>query len=374
MAQEAHALDQVASRRARPLRRLGQARQRRRAARPARRRRRARRRRLARPRLVRCDLPRRVPLVTLVILDGWGCAPPGPGNAVELADTPVFDRLWRDVPAHDARGVRRGGRAAAGPDGQLRGRPPDDRLRTAALPGSDAREQGDRGRLVLRERRRSSGVRARPARPPARARLARRRPLAHRPPPRAAPVRAREDVDPRVHRRPRRLAARGSSRISPSCRATGSRRSSAATRRWTATSAGIGRSARTTRSLGGVGIDATDAGRRGRGELRRRCHRRVHRADRRSTARHGSSPATPRSSSTSGPTGPVSSRGCCSTHGVDLTTMTRYARDLDEPVAFAEQKVPETLAEVLVEARARASCTSPRPRSTPTSPTSSTAA
>jgi 2,3-bisphosphoglycerate-independent phosphoglycerate mutase len=29
-----------------------------------------------------------------VILDGWGCAPPGRGNAVELADTPVFDRLW----------------------------------------------------------------------------------------------------------------------------------------------------------------------------------------------------------------------------------------------------------------------------------------
>ena len=40
------------------------------------------------------------PLVALVILDGWGCAPPGPGNAVELADTPVFDRLWDDVPAH----------------------------------------------------------------------------------------------------------------------------------------------------------------------------------------------------------------------------------------------------------------------------------
>ncbi|HEY3543052.1 MAG TPA: 2,3-bisphosphoglycerate-independent phosphoglycerate mutase [Gaiellaceae bacterium] len=37
-------------------------------------------------------------LVTLVILDGWGCAPPGPGNAVELAETPVFDRLWRDYP------------------------------------------------------------------------------------------------------------------------------------------------------------------------------------------------------------------------------------------------------------------------------------
>jgi 2,3-bisphosphoglycerate-independent phosphoglycerate mutase len=38
------------------------------------------------------------PLVALIILDGWGCAPPGPGNAVELADTPVFDRLWRTYP------------------------------------------------------------------------------------------------------------------------------------------------------------------------------------------------------------------------------------------------------------------------------------
>jgi 2,3-bisphosphoglycerate-independent phosphoglycerate mutase len=38
------------------------------------------------------------PLVALVILDGWGCAAPGPGNAVELAQTPVFDRLWRAYP------------------------------------------------------------------------------------------------------------------------------------------------------------------------------------------------------------------------------------------------------------------------------------
>ena len=41
---------------------------------------------------------RTFPLVALVILDGWGLAPPGPGNAVELADTPVFDRLWEDYP------------------------------------------------------------------------------------------------------------------------------------------------------------------------------------------------------------------------------------------------------------------------------------
>ena len=38
------------------------------------------------------------PLVALVILDGWGCAPAGPGNAVELANTPVFDELWGRCP------------------------------------------------------------------------------------------------------------------------------------------------------------------------------------------------------------------------------------------------------------------------------------
>jgi 2,3-bisphosphoglycerate-independent phosphoglycerate mutase len=37
-------------------------------------------------------------LVALVILDGWGIAPPGPGNAVELADTPVFDALSARYP------------------------------------------------------------------------------------------------------------------------------------------------------------------------------------------------------------------------------------------------------------------------------------
>ncbi len=35
-----------------------------------------------------------VPGVCLVILDGWGLAPDGPGNAISLADTPVFDALW----------------------------------------------------------------------------------------------------------------------------------------------------------------------------------------------------------------------------------------------------------------------------------------
>jgi 2,3-bisphosphoglycerate-independent phosphoglycerate mutase len=43
-------------------------------------------------------LPRSYPLVALVILDGWGCAPEGPGNAVALAETPNFDHLWRTYP------------------------------------------------------------------------------------------------------------------------------------------------------------------------------------------------------------------------------------------------------------------------------------
>jgi len=39
-----------------------------------------------------------VPSLALVILDGWGLAPAGPGNAVSLARTPVFDELWESYP------------------------------------------------------------------------------------------------------------------------------------------------------------------------------------------------------------------------------------------------------------------------------------
>jgi len=56
------------------------------------------------------------PLVALVVLDGWGCAPPGPGNAVELADTPTFDRLWAECP-HTTIGAS--GEAVGLPDGQM---------------------------------------------------------------------------------------------------------------------------------------------------------------------------------------------------------------------------------------------------------------
>jgi 2,3-bisphosphoglycerate-independent phosphoglycerate mutase len=61
-------------------------------------------------------LPRSRPLVALVILDGWGCAPPGPGNAVELAGTPNFDRLWRTFP-HTT--LAASGEAVGLPPGQM---------------------------------------------------------------------------------------------------------------------------------------------------------------------------------------------------------------------------------------------------------------
>ncbi len=56
------------------------------------------------------------PLVCLVVLDGWGLAPPGPGNAVELAATPTFDRLWAGYPHTQ---LAASGRAVGLPDGQM---------------------------------------------------------------------------------------------------------------------------------------------------------------------------------------------------------------------------------------------------------------
>ena len=190
------------------------------------------------------------------------------------------------------------------------------------------------------------GVRARAARAPARARLARRRPLAPRPPAGAAPLRAGEDVDPCVHRRARRLADLGRARPPGAPRRSHRLRHRAGTGRWTATS---------------VGADAA--------RLRR---------DRRSTAAPRSTTSPPRSvratrrasptSSSSRSSSPVRRRSSRATAAIffnfrpdrgrqltrllldagrDVTTMTRYASDLDTPVAFDEREVDETIAQVL---------------------------
>ncbi len=53
---------------------------------------------------------------TLVVLDGWGIAPDGPGNAVSLASTPVFDELWSRYPHTQLTAC---GRAVGLPEGQM---------------------------------------------------------------------------------------------------------------------------------------------------------------------------------------------------------------------------------------------------------------
>jgi 2,3-bisphosphoglycerate-independent phosphoglycerate mutase len=54
--------------------------------------------------------------VALVVLDGWGMAEPGPGNAIELAETPVFDNLWKRYP-HTT--LTAWGEAVGLPEGQM---------------------------------------------------------------------------------------------------------------------------------------------------------------------------------------------------------------------------------------------------------------
>jgi 2,3-bisphosphoglycerate-independent phosphoglycerate mutase len=62
--------------------------------------------------------PDRLPVqsVALVILDGWGLAAAGPGNAVSQAATPVFDELWSTYP-HAT--LRTSGPDVGLPEGQM---------------------------------------------------------------------------------------------------------------------------------------------------------------------------------------------------------------------------------------------------------------
>lgn len=54
--------------------------------------------------------------VCLIVLDGWGIAPTGPGNAVTLADTPNLDRLFREFPHTE---LKASGEAVGLPPGQM---------------------------------------------------------------------------------------------------------------------------------------------------------------------------------------------------------------------------------------------------------------
>jgi 2,3-bisphosphoglycerate-independent phosphoglycerate mutase len=57
-----------------------------------------------------------VPSLALVVLDGWGLAPEGPGNAISQASTPVFDELWARLP-HTT--LSASGRDVGLPEGQM---------------------------------------------------------------------------------------------------------------------------------------------------------------------------------------------------------------------------------------------------------------
>jgi 2,3-bisphosphoglycerate-independent phosphoglycerate mutase len=54
--------------------------------------------------------------IMLVVLDGFGLAPDGPGNAVSLARTPHFDRLWHHYPHTQ---LQASGKAVGLPEGQI---------------------------------------------------------------------------------------------------------------------------------------------------------------------------------------------------------------------------------------------------------------
>ncbi|MGZ4166640.1 MAG: 2,3-bisphosphoglycerate-independent phosphoglycerate mutase [Solirubrobacteraceae bacterium] len=64
------------------------------------------------------DGPEQLPVqrAALIVLDGWGLADPGPGNAVELAETPVFDELWSRYPTTTLTAC---GKAVGLPEGQM---------------------------------------------------------------------------------------------------------------------------------------------------------------------------------------------------------------------------------------------------------------
>ncbi len=54
--------------------------------------------------------------VALIVLDGWGLAPPGPGNAIEKANTPFFDQLWAGFPHTQ---LKASGEAVGLPKGEM---------------------------------------------------------------------------------------------------------------------------------------------------------------------------------------------------------------------------------------------------------------
>ena len=189
--------------------------------------------------------------IALVVLDGFGLAPDGPGQRRGAGAHAGLRRALGALPAHHADRIGARGRAARGPDGQLRGRAPQHRRRPHRRPGSGARRRRGRRRLAGAQSRASGGLRGGARRPRraarGRARLRRRRALARRPPARdrgarrSPPACRASPCTPSrtaaTSRRTRPPACSRSSRRSGPARARRSRPSSAATTPWIATTA-----------------------------------------------------------------------------------------------------------------------------------------
>lgn len=54
--------------------------------------------------------------LVLIVLDGWGLAPAGPGNAISQAETPFFDKLWAESATAK---LQASGQDVGLPDGQM---------------------------------------------------------------------------------------------------------------------------------------------------------------------------------------------------------------------------------------------------------------
>ncbi len=303
------------------------------------------------------------PLVALVVLDGWGLAPPGPGNAVELADTPVFDDLWERYP-HTT--LEASGQAVGLPHGQMgnsevghltigSGRVVYQdlvRINLAIEDGSfmenealvaafrRAKERG--GNVHLLGLVSYGGVHSHIDHLRALLDLAWREGMDERTyvhaftdgrdvSPTSARTTSRELVEERAqHRHGRRPVLRDGPR-----------------RRWERTRLAPWRRSRTRKASRSRGSARGD-----RGELR--APESPTSSSSRSCSRpRGSAPTTRRSTSTSARTGRASSARSSSSAGVDLTTMTRYREDFPFPVAFDQQNVWRRWREVLAEHGAR---------------------
>ena len=368
---------------------LAPARRRRRAGRRRQPRRRATSRRSSRPRPERSTGCGPVPVAGARHPRRLGAGPAGPGNAVSLAEHAGLRRALGALPAHAAL------RPAAAPSACPTGRWATPRSATStSAPGAVVEQDLTRiddaiaDGTLLRERGAARGLRARPQQParapaPARPGLRRRRPLRLRAPRGAGRAGRRRRAcprrHPRVHRRPRHAAARrrGLPRRARALAAPGRAGVGTVSGRYYAMDRDAlgAHQARLRRARPRRGPRARRAPARGdRGRLRARRDRRVHQADRGRRLRRRRRGRRRRSSSTSArprpPDHPRARRP-----GLRRVPARRRpaARPDDDdrvppgwpyPVAFARAR-PTTRLPRCSPRPAAASCTSPRPRSTP---------